>query len=133
MPPNSTIKASTYLNILKEKLPTWMPLRNCSILQQDNAPVHSAKCVKTWLCAENYLLLEKWPGSSPDLNPIENCWVVLKKEVAKQNPTSYNDLRSKIKTVWSQHISQEYCKSLIASMPMRIQAVLKERGGHSKF
>ena len=95
--------------------------------------MHSAKRVQTWLRAENYLLLEKWLGSSPDLNPIENCWVILKKEVAKLNPTSQNDLRSKIKIIWSQHISQEYCESLIESMPSRIEAVLKARGGHSKF
>lgn len=133
MPPNSTIKSSTYLDILKEKLPTWMALRNCRILQQDNAPVHSAKCVKEWLREEGYTLLEKWPGSSPDLNPIENCWVVLKKKVAKLNPTSQNDLRSKIKIVWSHYIKQEYCESLVESMPSRIKAVLKAGGGHSKY
>ena len=39
---------------------------------QCSSSVHTSKCVKTWLGAENYSLLEKWPVCSPDLNPIES-------------------------------------------------------------
>ena len=91
MPRNSTIKAATYKDILAEKLPLFMPLLNCEILQQDNAPVHTAKCVKDWIHQQGYSVLDGWPGSSPDLNPIENCWVMLKQKVTKLNPTSYDD------------------------------------------
>ena len=133
MPVNTTIKATTYAEILAEKLPVWMPRRNCDILQQDNAPVHTAKCVQTWIRREGFQLLEGWPGSSPDLNPIENCWVVLKKKIAKLNPSSYHDLVEKIKLTWATEISKDYCKTLVESMPSRIQAVLKAKGGHTKY
>ena len=36
--PNCTIKAATIIEIFSEKMPVFMPMRQCSILQQDNAP-----------------------------------------------------------------------------------------------
>ena len=33
-----------------------------------------------------------WPGNSPDLNPFENLWTLLKDKVAERLPTSMKDL-----------------------------------------
>ena len=30
----------------------------------------------------------KWPGSSPDLNPIKNLWSLMKNKVSEKHPTS---------------------------------------------
>lgn len=128
MPAGTTINSTVYLSVLKEKLAPWMDLRNCSIFQQDGAPCHKAKIVKTWMNSERITLLENWPGSSPDLNPIEHCWTVVKKKVADMHPTSELDLIEKLKTVWTQDITENYCRNLIESMPDRIQAVLKAQG-----
>ncbi|ERL86204.1 hypothetical protein D910_03615, partial [Dendroctonus ponderosae] len=43
------------------------------ILQQDNAPIHTAQIIQTWLTANNISVLE-WPAIFPDLNNIENLW-----------------------------------------------------------
>ena len=74
-----------------------------------------------------------WPGNSPDLNPIENLWHVMKNKVADQHPTSIESLTTAIKIVWTQEISPEYCFKLIDSMPRRIAAVIKSRGGPTKY
>ena len=68
LPPQTTMKAKNYLEMLKEKLPPWMALRNTSIFQHDGAPCHRAKLVKTWLQRQTFRELPNWPGSSPDLN-----------------------------------------------------------------
>jgi len=41
------------------------------IFQQDLARCHCSKEVKNFLSDNNIAVL-KWPGDSPDLNPIEN-------------------------------------------------------------
>ena len=89
--------------------------------------------IRSWLSNSGIEVLEKWPGSSPDLNPIENCWAVFKKRVAQRKPTSLNGLKKTTAEVWATEIGEEYCKNLIESMPLRIQAVLKARGGPTKY
>ena len=72
-------------------------------------------------------------ANSPDLNVIENCWHMLKRKVASYNPSSTKELKEKILKVWSQEITQDYCKKLVESMPSRIKAVLKNKGKHTKY
>jgi len=72
-------------------------------------------------------------GNSPDLNPIENLWVILKRKVAARNPTSASDLKEAIKHVWCDEITQELCQKLVHSMPDRISAVLRNRGQCTKY
>lgn len=132
MPKGTTINADVYLGILKEKLLPFMSILSCKVFQQDGAPVHTAKKVKSWIGQQNIEILD-WPGSSPDLNVIENCWQVLKLKVAKTNPTSYDDLIQKIKQVWVTEITPEYCQKLCDSMPRRIQAVIDNNGYSTKY
>ena len=40
------------------------------IFQQDLAPAHTAKSIKTWFNDRGITVLD-WPANSPDLNPIE--------------------------------------------------------------
>lgn len=133
MPAGTTINSSVYLSILKEKLPTWMELRHCETFQQDGAPCHKAKIVKTWMNSHGISLLDPWPGSSPDLNPIEHCWTVVKKRVSELRPTSEQDLIQKLKLVWAREITEDYCRTLVESMPNRIKAVLKAKGGPTRY
>lgn len=133
MPNKTTINSSVYLQILKDKLQTWLTLRNCTTFQHDGAPCHQAKSVKEWLNANGIQILSPWPGSSPDLNPIENAWVKLKTEVSKTNPSSVEELRKKVIQAWASHITPQYCRSLVRSIPSRISAVLAAKGQHTKY
>lgn len=133
MPAGTTINSKVYLTILQDKLPVWMRLHDCTVFQQDGAPCHTARIVKQWLTSENIILLNPWPGSSPDLNPIEHLWSIVKKKVNALNPTSQEDLIDKLMLVWVQSVTPEYCLSLVESMPSRIRAVLEAKGNVTKY
>lgn len=133
MPEGSTINGAVYLDVLKDKLPQFMAIHDCDTFQQDGAPCHQTKAVKQWLTQNNINLLGPWPGNSPDLNPIENCWVLLKRKVAGHNPTSLKELKNAIKKVWIEEISPEYCEKLCLSMRTRIEEVIANKGQHTKY
>ncbi len=46
------------------------------IFQQDLAPAHTAKSTKSWLNDHGVGVLD-WPANSPDLNPIENLFLLV--------------------------------------------------------
>lgn len=118
------------------------------ILAQDDTPDHIylAADGATWhYGGENKKLREEvvylqlpWPPNSPDLNPIENLWMLLKRQLRKrfsaieQRPHSEAELFSAAQEVWAQ-IPQDVIDKLIDSMPERLQAVLDADGGHTKW
>lgn len=133
MPPGTSINGNVYLQVLEEKVPNFMTMRECTHFQHDGAPCHQTKAVKEWFGNHAIEILGPWPGNSPDLNPIENCWFQLKKKVSERRPSSLQQLREAIKDVWVSEITPEYCRKLCSSMPHRISAVLKNKGLHTKY
>ena len=102
------------------------------IFQQDNAPPH--KTIINMQLLEKHVEVLKWPPYSPDLNPIENLWAILKRKVAKRRASSLAELQEAIIDIW--HNDSDLvlaCKSLVESMPKRISALLKSRGGFTKY
>ena len=115
-----------YLALLKEKLDQHMTIHRSTIFMHDGAPCYRAKV--NYLDQKNIERLE-WPGNSPDLNPIENLWSVMKQKVSEKQPSSLQALKKNIMEVWTQEFSKEYCQDLIASIPRRLQAVVDNNEG----
>ena len=74
----------------------------------------------------------EWPPQSPDLNPIEMVWAHLKYQLDKHQITLKAMMRNVIQDVWL-NISQSYLSKLIESMPACIKAVMKNKGGATKY
>ncbi len=65
----------------------------------------------------------EWPSMSPDLNPIEHMWGILKQKVEKHHVSNIQQLRDVIVEEWKR-MSATTCAALVNSMPKRIKAVL---------
>ncbi len=69
------------------------------------APPHTAKGTKSWFNDHVVTVLD-WPANSPDLNPIENLWGIVKKKMRDTRPNNADDLKAAIKATWaSLHLS----------------------------
>ena len=100
--------------------------------QDDGAPCHRSKIVQEWHCANKTNLLD-WPGNSPDINPIENLWAIVKAKVRYKMPTGKKSLLSAIIQCWHHEISPELCMKLVDSLPRPINALISSKGGHTKY
>lgn len=74
----------------------------------------------------------EWPAYSPDLNPIENIWSIMKGKVRRNNPETIAELEEQIQIAWDS-INEDQIENLINSMTRRCEAVIKARGGHTKY
>ncbi len=68
---------------------------------------------KSWINDHCVTVLD-WPANSPDLNPIENLWGIVKRKMRDTKPNNADDLKAAIKAAWAS-ITPEQCHRLIAS------------------
>ncbi len=101
------------------------------IFQQNLAPAHTAKSTKSWLNDHGVGVLD-WPANSPDLNPIENLWIIVKRKRRNKRPKNAVELKATVKETWAS-IPPQQCHKLITSMSCRIEAVIKAKGARTKY
>ena len=102
-------------------------------LMDDNAPPHRSLATRAFKRTAGIRTLD-WPARSPDLNPIEHVWSLLKRRVRRQLRPSddLERLEFLIKEEWN-HLDQQVIKNLICSMPSRVRTVIERRGEESGY
>jgi transposase len=110
------------------------------IFQQDNDPKHTSHDVQNDLATRLPRRVLSWPSYSPDLNPIENVWAVLKKNiekkikgmVAEKKKISQELFLGVIREEWDA-FENDVIVNCIDSMQNRIEACIEAEGGHTKY
>lgn len=126
------MNSEVYISILNASLTRDMEKFGCTIFQQDNAPCHTSKRSLKWFSDKSIEILE-WPGNSPDLNPIENLWQILKEKIDFTYCKTLTSLEKEVNKIWTSQCSNDICAKLVASMPQRIKAVLENKGYPCKY
>ena len=93
--------------------------------QQDNDPKHRSKVIKEFLDREVPKTID-WPPNSPNLNPMENMWSILKRRVEKQKPSNIDELET-IHEEW-QNVDIRIVNNLTGSMKTRCLMIIDSGG-----
>lgn len=130
--------ANSYITALEEGL--LEQYRPGQPYLQDNSRIHTSKKVGEWL-VENDILAISFPPYSPDLNPIEHMWWALKKKLHERNPEldymgtsaeEWDTFEHALIDAWFA-IPDSLIKSLITSMPRRLDADIAAKGFQTKY
>ncbi|GFT18363.1 transposable element Tcb2 transposase [Trichonephila clavipes] len=103
------------------------------VFMDDNATCHRTLSVQDCLDSEGIQRLV-WPSRSPDLNPIENVWDALERQVVDRNypPTNKNTLIRALTEEWGK-LPQQLLDNVVQSMVRRVECCITLHGGHIPY
>ena len=78
----------------------------------------------------NGITVAHWPAKSPDLNPIERIWALMKRScsVRSKGPGSLRELRRAALAAWREVTTPETCATLYRALPESLEHVIERHG-----
>ncbi|GBN93215.1 hypothetical protein AVEN_133252-1 [Araneus ventricosus] len=123
-----TMKDANYLNSQLHPYMAFVFPTGNGIFQQDNAPCHKARIVLEWFEEHTDAFhLMSWPPNSPHPNPMKHIW-----DVMELKHHHVRTLRDCCLNIWY-NLSPVMYQKLVASIPRRDAAVLKAKGGATRY
>ena len=105
------------------------------VFQEDDDPKQSSNYCRNYLRrkkAAGVWTVMNWPSQSTDLNPIEQIWELIDRKLDKLHVKTKEILWLEVKRCW-ESVIVEVLKKYIETMPERCRAIIKGRGGHTKY
>ena len=99
--------------------------------QQDNCTIHKERKFVMPTFTQNKVKLLEWPSRSPDLNPIENIWYMMGRELYQKGQfKSKNELKRAIDLLVEQFNTEkkQVIKNLFNGMNHRLVQVIVKKG-----
>ncbi len=119
------MNANVYFDILRQSMiPFLRRLGHRAVFQHDNDPKHTSK-MTTALLNKLRVKVMDWPSMSPDLNPIEHLWGILKRKVVECKVCNIHQICDVIMEEWKR-TPMATCEALMK----RVKVVLENNGGY---
>ena len=137
VPDGVKLDSEAYIGFLNQNFVPWyrsrpMAFKRKAIFMQDGAPAHSAKVTKLFIDKLGFKnsRLMTWPANSPDLNPIENVWSILKRRIYVNGRQfkSKNELWKAIEES-ARSITPKEISDLVGSVDRRLFSVIYKMTG----
>lgn len=93
---------------------------------QDGAGCH--KKALAWI-RQRKVKLVQWPSGSADLNPLENLWDWLAKQVSERGPWGPEELAKFVQEEWKK-MTQGHVDTYVLSFMQRCEQCIERNGGH---
>jgi transposase len=100
-------------------------------LQQNNNPKHTNNICKRFINNNVPQLLE-WPSNSPEVNPIENIWSIVKPKVEKRKPKDIDELELFLAEEFK-NTEINVVKNCVMSMKKRCLSLISSKGERIKY
>lgn len=128
---HENLDATHYINQILRLV--VLPLRQQTrafIFLQDNARPHTANITRQFFQRHDITLL-RHPAVSPDLNHI---WDILKRRLRQNYPNlrTLAALERALIEIW-RRIPQSMIRNCISNTPERLRAVIRSRGGNTRY
>ena len=136
LPKNETVNKEVYLDLLSQNLHDCFAM--CRIpfttgtFMQDGASCHTAKIIKDWFDWVGINYIKDWPGNSPDLNPIENLWSIMKQRLKERDTSSVPKLEAAVRDIWD-NLEIDTLQNLALSVHDRFDEVIARKGMPTKY
>ncbi|CAF3466931.1 unnamed protein product [Rotaria sp. Silwood2] len=129
---NSKLMCKIYKYGLVPSTKKWFGDNNTNwSLLKDNDPKHTSKMCKRFK-VDNGVQSLPWPSQSPDCNPIENVWALMKLKINKQPPTSMKNFMARIRKEWK-NLSVHFAAKLVNCMEHRIELLIERNGDYINY
>lgn len=97
----------------------------------DNDKKFKSRLVTEWVHTNGITVLD-FPPYSPDLNPIENLWSIVAREVEKHSCETMEALQDRVAEEWD-NVDKRHLLALAHSMPKRCQDVIDANGHYTSY
>ena len=102
-----------------------------TVLVSDNDPMHTSVDSVAFYKLKKINRLD-WPPYSPDLNPIENIWGIIKCQLYKEDTIKRSLLTERVTKLWEE-IDQSTIDNMIDGMHMRLIKCIEVDGERIKY
>ena len=92
--------------------------------------MHKSKIIGNFFQENEWEVME-WPAYSPDLNPIENLWAILKQRLGKQT-VFWENLEEKVYEIWNE-IDADVVRNLYENYTNRLLDVKNAKGVMTRY